>query len=155
MDVEPTKEYCDYVHGRIGWYGGAADRYMRIYTSLRVALVLTGAILPFVAAQEWNVGAGVLGVLIAAATGLEGFFRPGEKWQLFRTTQLRLANELRKFEHATAGLAEEERDLRTPAYKGAYEAFFATTDEIMRGESEQFWRTTVEKKVPAEPEKKG
>jgi len=149
MASEPSKKYYDYVHTRIDWYSGAADRNMRIYTGLRIALVLAGATLPFVAAQDWKFVAGLFGVFVAAATGLEGFFRPGEKWQLFRSAQLALTRAARRFEHVLVAIPQDERNLSNTDYKVAYEAFVSTTDEIMRAESEQYWKTAVADQVQA------
>ncbi len=150
MSADVATGYLSYVRGRIAWYNDAANKHMKVYTGLRIVLVLTGAALPFAAAQEaqgWAVLVGIMGVVVAAATGLEGFFRPGEKWQNFRSTQVALKREEHKFLHAIIHVPESQKGLGNETYKAAYEAFFNSTDEIMRAESDRFWKLAVQDQV--------
>lgn len=151
MNAEPSLEYVSHIEDRIGWYNGAAKRNMMFYSGLRILLVLIGATLPFVAAQkepEWATIAGLMGVIVAAVTGLEGFFRPGEKWQNFRATQIALMHEMRKFRHAIIAMPEKERVLGAETYRRAFDDFFTSTGNIMGAESERFWQIAVKDSAP-------
>ncbi len=123
------------VDTEIARYRALADKHMRLFYGLRSAVLVLSPLVPLAAGFGSNVLAGILGAAVAVAAGFEALLRSGEKWRVFRSTQVALEAARHAFCRETLGL-EPESD----AYRGGAGRYLDRAQEIMGQEMAEFWR---------------
>jgi hypothetical protein len=141
-DEAYEEHYLAYVADSIKQYKRQADRPMRLFVTLRVALIAASALLPVLAAKNLAVmpyvAAGV-----TALTLLDTHFRWGEEWKHFRRTQLVLQRLKRDYEFRCFAL---DRGRTVGAVKdrlGNLEALQNAVESLMLAETDEFFRFRI------------
>jgi hypothetical protein len=121
LDLEPIQR--DYLSSRwldqVRWMEGRARSCQRWYYGLRLGTITGGVVIPALVGLDiaGTVAVGVkwlvfgLGLLVALATSIDGFFRFGERWRHYRLTVELLKSEGWQF---CSGPARTPRRLAPP-----------------------------------------
>jgi len=150
--------HADYLRSRwlsqTEWLDRRASRAHRAYVTLRLVTIVGGVLLP----AAVNVGGGnpgaqaapavplghwgvlVLGLAVAIAASIEGFFRFGERWRHYRRVAERLKAEGWLFAECTGPYASSENP------SAAFPQFVARVEEILKGDVETFITTVASEK---------
>jgi hypothetical protein len=81
---DPTMQRLE---DQIEWYDGRSDRNQRIFKLLKIVVIASAALIPFLAAlpvPTW--AAGVLGVVIAVTEGVQQLNQYHANWIAYRST---------------------------------------------------------------------
>jgi hypothetical protein len=130
------------VDHQIKWYSTASGRAQKGWKALRLTEVVVAALIPFAAAYAAQcllaqVAVGLLGVVVAAITGVLGVYKLQENWLLYRGTAEALKRE--KFLMMT-GVAP---------YDGANaEKEFIARIEAILGKEGEAWQQATAKSQP-------
>ncbi len=100
MDVEQYLQ--ERLQAQLDWHDRKSQWNQRWYKRLQVAVIAAGALIPLITGfstgrPSFQVAAGVLGSLIAIATGLAGAYRFQENWIQYRVTAESLGHEKYRF----------------------------------------------------------
>ncbi|HEV7305414.1 DUF4231 domain-containing protein [Ensifer sp.] len=142
--------YLAHLNASIKESKNLADRPMCGFIAVRLMLIVSGAVLPALAAHDSTYVTHVA-VAIAILTGIDTHFRWGEEWRHFRKTQLSLERLKRDYEyraHAIAG----GRQLGTAADDGAnFDLLYAQVEALLQADSDDFFKFRItEWKNPAD-----
>jgi hypothetical protein len=138
------KSYLDKMDGRIGWFGERADRAHVMYSASRIVLIVLGVIIPVLSSAgdrfkfvDAGVAVTILSMISALIIGLETQFKPGEKWQHFRSAEMALEGIKTEFEYRWALNPDEEGKLK------CLTVLFEQAEGLMKAESGTFWQKLV------------
>jgi hypothetical protein len=123
------------VDAEIARYRRLADKHMRIYYALRSAVLVLSPLVPLAAGFGANAVAGILGAAVAVAAGFEALLRSGEKWRVFRSTEVALDSARHVFRREAM-----DQDPDGDAYRSALGRYLDRAQEIMRHEMAEFWQ---------------
>ncbi|MFN2502728.1 MAG: DUF4231 domain-containing protein [Acidimicrobiales bacterium] len=134
------------------WTESRADREKRRYYALRVIAILGGVIIPaLVSLDIGDTGGSVvrwmtfaLGLIVAAAVALEGFFRFGERWRHYRRTAELLKIEGWQF-------FELAGPYQAPDHSTTFAVFAARSEAVLQQDVEGFISVIATEKPLADP----
>jgi hypothetical protein len=83
---------------QIDWYDRKSARNQHMYKSLQLVIVIASSSIPFLSAYSSNsyfipLVVGVLGVVVAVITAINGFYKFQENWIAYRSTSESLKHE--------------------------------------------------------------
>jgi hypothetical protein len=142
-----------YLRGRwldqLRWMEGRAAGARRWYYGLRLTAILGGVAIPALlgwrgasaAAGAAHAAAAVLGVVVAAASSVEGLYRFGERWERYRRGSEALKAEF----WSLNPLAGPYREF--PDHRAAFPTFVVRVEQVLRDDLEAYF--TVPRAVAA------
>jgi len=140
------KTYLDHVAERLQRLQRLADRNFQRFTAFRIALVVFSASLPALTGMGFKVASTVAATIVAILAGLDAQFRPGERWQHFRSAQIDLDRIRRDYERRISvlnGAGGGTIDIKSEAEN--FQTLFADTEALLANETEAFWKFGVTK----------
>ena len=140
-----TSRYLDYLQ----WLENGANANLRIYYSLRIPALILAATVPALIALDFGaVGRTitvVLGIVVAATTGVEHFLNSGQRWRHYRGTAELMKSEAWLYLELAGDYANYTR------HDAAFATFVARAEALMREEVREYVSTIVsEQRKPAE-----
>lgn len=130
------------------WTERKAPHEQRRYHALRVTAIAGGLLVPALVSLDVRGGAGVvrwvvfgLGLLVALAVSLEGFFRFGERWRHYRRTAELLKIEGWQF-------FESAGPYHGLDHRSAFPTFAARTEAIIQRDVDAFISVIATEKAP-------
>jgi hypothetical protein len=140
---------------QLEWFGRKAGANQRRHKQYRAVAIAGGVLLPVLVnlsatrseeAFDWV--AIVVSIVVGLATGLEAFFRPGEKWLQYRQTAERLRAEWWLFVNLAGPDYGQYRTLAQ-----AYTHFVQRTEAIIGEDVEGFVALMKPEATPDDPER--
>jgi hypothetical protein len=137
---------------QLTWMEGRAARAQAWYYRLRLAAILGGVLIPVLvgwqgatsAAVASHVLAGILGVIVAAASAVEGLFRYGERWQHYRRTAEALKAEFWRFSQLSGPYKD------SPDLSHAFSTFVERVEHTL-GEDVETYFTAIQPRSDSGP----
>jgi hypothetical protein len=137
---------------QLTWMEGRAARAQAWYYGLRLAAILGGLLIPVLVGWQGattdavasHVLAGVLGVVVAAASAVEGFFRFGERWQHYRRTAEVLKAEFWRYSQLSGPYKD------SPDHSHAFSTFVERVEHTLGDDVETYF-TAIQPKTDSAP----